>query len=225
MSPRALSARLGRDIRVDVMDWDAAQQKVLRGEADGLLSMSMSPERQALFDFTDSTITHDFGIFVRRGDLTIHGAGDLGRQANRRDTPGGFPRRVLESPAAVDLVFIQNYEDGFDRLAAGTHRRGGRRSMGRRLHPRAAHGCGTSSRPDLRSRPSRGGIAVRKGTARAGQAISTRRYATSSRTARSTQIQERWRPQEMLFVSRQRVTASVKIVAEALCVARWRSGC
>ena len=207
---RALSARLGRDIRIDVMDWDVAQQTVLRGEADGLLSMSMSPERLALFDFTESTITHDFGIFVRRGNLTIHGAGDLeGKRIGV--TPGGFPRRVLEHRPAIDLVFIRNYEDGFDRLGSGeidavaADRWVGAYTLERRgLRNIVATG------PPFASLP--GGIAVRKG-----QAALVRDLDAAVRSLKSdgtlTRIQERWRPHEMLFVSRERVTRFVKTAA------------
>jgi PAS domain S-box-containing protein len=219
---RALSGKLGRDIRVVVMDWDLAQQKVLRGEADGLLSMSVSPDRQALFDFTDSTITHDFGIFVRRGGLANTGPVELsGKRIGV--TPGGLPRRLLAP--AHDLVLIRNYEDGFARLASGaidavaadrwvgayTLERGGFRGI-------------VATGPPFATLP--GGIAVRKGQrALVDDLDAAVRVLKSDGTLE--QIQERWRPKEMLFVSRQRVNrlvtlgAIVSLTAVCAAVALW----
>jgi PAS domain S-box-containing protein len=207
---RALSVRLGRDIRVDVMDWDAAQQKVLRGEADGLLSMSMSPERQAVFDFTDPTITHDFGIFVRRGNLTIHGRDEL--EGGRIGvTPGGFPRRVLEGQASHHLVLIRNYEDGFARLAAGTiDAVAADRWVGAYTIERGGLQNIVATGPPFATLP--GGIAIRKGQ---GALVHELDAAVRVMKADGTlaQIQERWRPKEMLFVSRQRVNRVVYLSA------------
>jgi signal transduction histidine kinase len=207
---RALSRRMGRDIRVEVMDWDLAQEKVLRGEADGLLSMSMSPERQARFDFTDSTITHDFGIFVRRGDLTIHGRGDLeGKRIGV--TRGGFPRRVLEAEPGLDLVLIHNYEDGFDRLAAGTlDAVAADRWVGAYTIERRALGNIVATGPPFATL--QGGIAVRKGQPALVNDLDAAVRALKS-DGTLAEIQERWRPQEMLFVSRQRMNRVVNLAA------------
>ena len=199
---RALSRRLGRDIRVEVMDWGVAQEKVLKGEADGLLSMTMSPERQARFDFTDSTITQDFGIFVRRGDLTIHGRGDL---AGKRIgvTRGGLSRRVLEAEPSLDLVFIDNYEDGFDRLAAGSlDAVAADRWVGAYTIERRGLANIVATGPPFATLP--GGIAVRKGQRALVNDLDAAVRALKS-DGTLAQIQERWRPQAMLFVSRQQV--------------------
>jgi PAS domain S-box-containing protein len=207
---RALSEKLRREVRVNLMDWDVAQQHVLAGKADGLLSMTMLPERRLLFDFTDPVITHDFGIFVRRGNLTVHGRADL--QGKRIGvTRGGLPRHILESEASHALVYIHNYEDGFKQLAAGT------------LDAVAADrwvGSYTIEHRGLRNIVATGppfaallaGIAVRKGqTALAGEINAAVHALKSDGTL--AQIQERWRPQEMLFVSRQRVDHVVRLVA------------
>jgi two-component system cell cycle sensor histidine kinase/response regulator CckA len=203
---RALGVKLGRDVRVALMDWDQAQEKVLRGEADGLLSMSISPERRGQFDFTDSTITHEFGIFVRRGDLTTPGPIALtGKRIGV--TAGGLPRRLLAP--AHDLVLIKNYEDGFARLAAGaidavaadrwvgayTLERGGFRDI-------------VSTGPAFATL--QGAIAIRKGQPALVQDLDAAvRVLKSDGTL--TRIQERWRPHEMLFVSRERVNRFVRV--------------
>jgi two-component system cell cycle sensor histidine kinase/response regulator CckA len=198
----AISETLGRDVRVVLMDWDVAQDQVLRGEADGLLSMSVSPARQALFDFTDSTASHEFGIFVPRGVLSIRGVADL---AGKRVgvTRGGLPRRILESHSEVSLVFISNYEDGFERLTAGT------------LEAVAADrwvGSYTLERRHLRNIVTTGpafstaasGIAVKRGNTGLRDEINgaIRQIKANGRLG---EIQDRWEPHEVLFVSRERL--------------------
>src|ERR1051325_6881708 len=41
---KALATSMRRKIRVELMDWNFAQEKALRGEADGLLGLSISDE-------------------------------------------------------------------------------------------------------------------------------------------------------------------------------------
>jgi ABC-type amino acid transport substrate-binding protein len=198
----AISKTLGREVRVVLMDWDTAQQRVLRGQADGLLSLSVSADRSALFDFTESTATHEFGIFVPRGAVAIRGIGDL---AGKRVgvTRGGLPRRVLESDPEVNLVFIRNYEEGFDQLTAGA------------LDAVAADrwvGSYTLERRDVPNMVMAGaafasaasGIAVTRGNT---EVLDEINQAIREIKANGTlaEIQDRWGPQEMLFVSRQRI--------------------
>ena len=92
---KALAAPMKREIRIELMDWDLAQEKVLKGEADGLLGLSVTEERRRLYDFATSTFTREFGLVVRSGKMTIHGVNDL---AGKRVgvTPGGFPRKFME---------------------------------------------------------------------------------------------------------------------------------
>src|SRR5688572_26549653 len=115
---RSLSSVLGREVRVELLDWTEAQEQVLRGDADGLLSMSVTDERRRLYDFSTPMITRDFGLFVRSGNTAIEGVADLaGKQVGV--TAGGLPRQVLQSSRA-ELVTIGHYADGFARLQAGT---------------------------------------------------------------------------------------------------------
>jgi PAS domain S-box-containing protein len=115
---KAIAERLGFDLHIDLMDWRDAQDMVLRGEADGLLSMSITDERRRLYEFTQPIRTHAFGVFVPPHALVIRDVGDL---ATRRVavTRGGYPRRFMESQRVANLVLIDNYDDGFNRMAAG----------------------------------------------------------------------------------------------------------
>jgi PAS domain S-box-containing protein len=198
----ALEETLGREVRVVLMDWEAAQDRVLKGEADGLLSMSVSPERMASFDFTDSLATHAFGIFVAEGGTSAGRVSDLGGK-RVGVTRGGLPRHILESFPDVRPVFISNYEDGFERLNAGTldavaaDQWVGSYVLERRHIP---HIVTTASA--FRTAPS--AIAVRKGNAATLAAIN-RGVREIKASGRLDEITHRWKPQEMVFVSRQRI--------------------
>ena len=63
---RAVAKLLGRDVRIELMEWADAQLAVQRGEANGLTDLAISEERRALYEFAESTVTHEFGLFVRR---------------------------------------------------------------------------------------------------------------------------------------------------------------
>src|SRR5215468_9858707 len=73
----AVAAALKREVRIELMDWDLAQQKVLQGEADGLLGLSITEERRKLYDFARPTFPREFGLVVRRGEMTIRSVDDL----------------------------------------------------------------------------------------------------------------------------------------------------
>lgn len=207
----ALGREIGREIRVELMDWDVAQERVLRGEADGLLSMSVSPERADAYDFTDATGSHDFGVFVRSGDLSIRGTADL---AGKRVavTPGGLPRRVLPATGA-ELALVRNYPEGLDRLANGT------------IDALAADiwvASHTVERQKVQNIVAAGppfatlpaGIAVKKGNASLLVEINQAVQALSS-SGMLEQIQSRWRSQEMIFVSRGRLREMVLLASVA----------
>jgi glutamine transport system permease protein len=116
---KALAGPMKRPIRIELMDWSVAQQKVLNGEADAVLEMSSTPERQKLFDFASSTFTHEFGFVVRSGSISIRSGDDLKRKIIGV-TSGGFPRNFLQTRTDFKLVIIENYRQGFDRVAAGS---------------------------------------------------------------------------------------------------------
>ncbi len=203
---KALAAPMQREIRVELMDWNLAQEKVLKGEADGLLGMSITEERRKLYDFAISTFTREFGVLVRQGEVAIRSVGDLkGKEVGV--TAGGFPRRFLESKSGVRLVLIHNYQDGLARLKAGSvdavaadlwvaaylMEQGGVRGITLAGAPFAT---------------AEAAIAVRKGnTALVGEI--NRALRTLESQGKLVAIQDDWRPKEMLFVSRERVRGMV----------------
>ena len=187
------------------MDWADAQLAVQRGEADGLTDLAISDERRALYAFAESTVTHEFGLFVRVGGTTS-GSIDSVRGKTVGVTMGGFPRAFFQQQPDVRLREVANYEDGFDRLIAGS------------LDAVAADiwvGASSVERRGLKGVTLGGepfaklpaAIAVRKGdTALVAEINRAIRELKANGTLQT--IQDRWRPQEMLFLSRERASES-----------------
>ena len=205
---QALAVPMKRGIRVELMDWNLAQEKVLKGEADGLLGLSVSEERRKLYDFASPTFAHEFGLVVRSSETTIRDVSDLnGKKVGV--TAGGFPRKFMEERPGLQLVLINNYEDGLDRLLAGTIdtiaadlwvaayliEKGGIRGVSIVGKPFAT---------------AQGAIAVRKGNLALVNEINRAIDALKSDGSIS-KIQDNWRPQEMLFASRARVRTIVTL--------------
>src|SRR5690349_3481835 len=46
---QALGQVLGRDMQIELMPWDAAQKRVLQGDADAVTGMSITEQRRALW--------------------------------------------------------------------------------------------------------------------------------------------------------------------------------
>lgn len=199
---RALGGPMNREVRIELMDWTLAQQKILSGEADGLLGLSITEDRRKLYDFAKPTFTREFGIVVRSSELVIRRVEDL---AGKRVgvTAGGFPRRFLTDNPGASLVLIDNYVDGLDRLADGKLdaiaadqwvaayliEKGGRRGL-------TIVGKSFASLP--------GAIAVRKGNSTLLGEINGA-IGRLEAEGRISRIQDDWRPQQMLFASRAKV--------------------
>jgi PAS domain S-box-containing protein len=221
---KALATPMKREIRVELMDWNLAQERVLKGEADGLLGLSISEERRKLYDFASPTFTREFGLVVRSGKMTIRGVGDL-KEKSVGVTAGGLPRMFMERQPGVQLVLIDNYKDGLDRLAAGT------------IDAIAADlwvAAYTIERSGIRGvtivgKPfatAQGAIAVKKGNLALVNEINRAINALQSDGVIS-KIQDDWRPQEMLFASRERIrdvftrAATVLLVVLFGAMAMW----
>jgi PAS domain S-box-containing protein len=206
---RSLSRVLDRDIRVEATDWRTAQERVLRGEADGLLSMSVTQERRSLYDFTDPIIDHEFGFCVRTGEAKVSSFVDLsGRKV--AVTVGGIPRRLLAASSNAQLVLVANYSEGFARLAAGE------------IDAVAADewvGAYTIEhrgfRNIVRSGPVfatlSGSIAVAKGDETLVADIN-RALAVIRGNGTIDRIVTQWQPKEVVFVTRERMRAMAVLV-------------
>src|SRR5262245_39350192 len=213
---KALGTRMKRDVRIELMDWNLAQEKVLNGEGDSLTGMSISGERRTQFDFSVPMFKREFGLLVRHREVTIHDTGDL-KGKNVGVTPGGFPKRFLEAQRGVNLVLITNYHDGFDRLTAGTID-----AIAADLWVAAyliekgrVYGVTIAGKPFATADAA---IAVMKGNTALLEEINR---AINSLEADGTiaRIREDWRPQEMLFVSRRKVRELIMVAIGVLLLA------
>ena len=210
---RTVADRLGLDLRIELMDWNAAQAEVREGRADGLLALSVTDERLTHYDFVRPTVVREFGLFVRRSDLVIRGIADLAH-ARVGVTAGGYPRAFLTGRHAGTLVLIDNYEDGFARVRAGTLDAVAADTWV------AAYTLQQRHIPDIRlAGPPfatlEGGLAFGKGRGRLAADINA---AIERLEADGTlgAIRKRWRPHEVVFVTRQRVTGILQLTASAL---------
>jgi hypothetical protein len=134
--------------------------------------------------------------------MTIHDASDL-KERSVGVTPGGFPRKFLETQPRVHLVLINNYRDGFDQLAAGTID-----AMAADLWV-AAYLIEKGGIRDavIVGKPfatAQGAIAVKKGNLALLDEINRAINALKAE-GRISKIQNDRRPQEMVFASRERI--------------------
>ena len=74
---RAIGEKIGYDINVLAVNWEQAQQMVLNGDADGLLHINQSPERDKLYDFSDPLLKSDFSMFVQLDNTNLRRIDDL----------------------------------------------------------------------------------------------------------------------------------------------------
>ncbi len=199
---KALAGPMKRPIRIELMDWNLAQQKVLNGEADALLELNATPDREQLYDFASPTFTHQFGFVMRHGSSPTWTISDL-KGKNVGVTSGGFPRTFLASHPDLHLVIINNYTDGFEQLKSG------------KLDAIAADlwvagyliERGKVSGVSILGKPFATGhaaIAVRKGNTALAHEITVSIDALRE-AGTLAKIEEAWRPQEVVFASRQKI--------------------
>ena len=60
---RALAPHISQPIEIRAMDWQEAQSLVSKGEADALLQINRTPERDKIYDFSDTLLESKFSYF------------------------------------------------------------------------------------------------------------------------------------------------------------------
>ena len=102
-------------IRVEAMDWSEAQSLVSGGKADALLQINTSPERERLYDFSDTLLDSHFHIFRKTTRLDIQELTSLyGKKVGVEG--GSFPFQYLRRFDQIQLVIVPNWKDGFKML-------------------------------------------------------------------------------------------------------------
>jgi len=223
---RAVSAAMERELRLELMDWNVARERVLRGEADALIDLARDDERNGQWEFAEPIITHDFGLFVRDTEVAIRSADDLvGRRVGA--ARGGLSFEFLRARGGVDLTPISGSSEGFDLLRSGDIDAiaGDTWVLAYTAQRRGIAGVARAGEPFITRRS---GLAVRKGR---GELVAEMNRAIRTLEADGTlsRIRNEWRPQEVLFVSRERVryyvtttiAAFVLLIVGALALWIW----
>jgi ABC-type amino acid transport substrate-binding protein len=71
---------------------------VLNGEADGLLQINPSPERNKLYDFSGPLLKSEFSMFVQSDNVTLRSIDDLrGKMSGLR-------------PVVIQAFYLEEYE-------------------------------------------------------------------------------------------------------------------
>jgi diguanylate cyclase (GGDEF)-like protein/PAS domain S-box-containing protein len=114
----ALAAHAGLQAEVRAEAWQAAQDKVLAGQADALIQINPTPEREKVYDFSDVLLDSHFHLFTQTGPSPIRDLQSLdGRRVGVEG--GGFPFNFLRSHSAIQLVTVPSWQVAFEMLSAG----------------------------------------------------------------------------------------------------------
>ena len=112
---RAIGERLGRPVEVRLTSWTEAQAKVLEGTGAGLTMLTPTPERMAVWAFSEPTHTLGFSLFMRVEDAsrlrTAPLAGQrIGVQANGF-SESWFRRNHPDTHLEASRDFIDGFRD------------------------------------------------------------------------------------------------------------------
>lgn len=116
---RAIGQKLGRPVEIRLTDWSKAQAEFREGRGDVLSSLGRTPEREAIYGFTQTIHRYNFSLFVRSARAADFEDSPL---AGRRIgvTVGGFPRKHFEkNHPNVPLAIVANTEEGMRRVLRG----------------------------------------------------------------------------------------------------------
>jgi signal transduction histidine kinase/ABC-type amino acid transport substrate-binding protein len=203
---KALAGVMGRDLQLDLLPWDVAQQRVQDGASDVLTGMSITDARRKSWDFATPTLTHAFNLFITGKEVAIHGVADLqGKRVGVK--AGALPETFLKTRQGVNLVLVPTYKEGFDLL-----KQGGIDAVaadqwvgGYILNKYRIDGVVVAGEPfaTLES-----GVAVKKGNAALLKEINNGLEQLRQRGT-IEDIRRQWEPKQVVFLLKEQVTAIV----------------
>ncbi len=115
----AMAARMERPVIIDLMDWVEAQQLVLDGEADALIQINATEERELFYDFSEPLLESEFAIFIPAGKPGITTILDL-RGFTVAAEAKGFSMLILERDPLIIIKSVPDLLNGFNLLLEGT---------------------------------------------------------------------------------------------------------
>jgi signal transduction histidine kinase len=221
---QAISQAVGRQVAIELTDWEDAQTRVQKGEADGLIGMSVTEERKKLFDFTEPVAKNEFSLFVRSTDTGIKGINDLAG-LTVAVTGGGLPRQFMVARSGIRVVPVDTYRDGLERLTDGRVDvfAADRWVAAYVIRKNKIRGVKIAGAP-FASLPA--AIAFRKGNPQLVGEFN-RAIEELQRNGTIGRILDKWRPQEMVFLTQGRVheiviaAVSVFLLLIAAFMAAW----
>jgi hypothetical protein len=108
----ALAAKTGLSMRVEAMDWSAAQSEVLAGAADALLQINPDAQRERVYDFSDVLLESSFQIFRKSTRTDIQSLASLAGKKIAVES-GGFPSQYLGGSDQYQLVLAPSWKAAF----------------------------------------------------------------------------------------------------------------
>ncbi len=206
----ALAEHAGLQAEVRAGEWQAAQAQVLAGQADALIQINPTPERERLLEFSDVLLESHFHVFIRTGVSPVSDLASLnGLRVGVED--GGFPINFLRPHSAIELVTVPSWHKAFEMLRAGqldavfVDRWVGEYE----LSTSRIEGISVVE-PALVSSQSR--MAVRRGNTELLARINAGLAAIQSDGTRQA-ILERWQGKQVVYVTRQEVERSERLLA------------
>lgn len=113
---RAVAERAQIPIEIRAMDWAEAQSLVSAGQADALLQINPSPEREAAYDFSEPLLESNFHLFRKSARVEIQGLASL-RGKRVGVEAGGFPLEYLKQNQQSQTVVVPSWKAAFEMLA------------------------------------------------------------------------------------------------------------
>lgn len=101
------------------MNWTEAQALVAQGDADALIQINPTPEREKIYDFSDPLLESHFSIFTRSDQMGISGLSSLHGLRIGVES-GGLPQQLLEKDPQNQLIIIPNFTYAFEQLSEGS---------------------------------------------------------------------------------------------------------
>lgn len=115
---KQLSKKIHRNIEVQSMDWEEAQDRVLSGKADALLQINPSPEREKIYDFSTNLLKSEFSIFTKAENININHIHDLYDKKVGVES-SGYAYCLLGNDENINTVTVPDCITGFQMIDAG----------------------------------------------------------------------------------------------------------
>lgn len=115
---RAIAIELGLEIELVPNSWENTMELLKTGEIDAIQGMTMTPEREKIYDFTDEIVMNSQNIFVLKNSSIINDINDLsGKKVSiqSKDVSKEITRRIPD----VTVIPKTNQLESLESLLSG----------------------------------------------------------------------------------------------------------